>query len=78
MEEPAESNVNETDARAEWYNWSCIQARRLTKVPAVSNNYITFKPILKGWVEELHADRTNNTFTTMKAEGEGWDPVKLA
>ena len=29
-------------------------------------------------LEDLHADQTNICFTTMEAEGEGWDPVKLA
>ena len=35
-------------------------------------------------LEDLHADRTHLnvqmffTTTTMKAEGEGWDPAKLA
>ena len=26
-------------------------------------------------LEDLHSDRTNVCFTTMEAEGEGWDPV---
>ena len=29
-------------------------------------------------LEYPHTDRTNICFTTMEAEGEGWDPVKLA
>ena len=28
--------------------------------------------------EELNADRKHMFFTTMEADGEGWDPVKLA
>ena len=27
---------------------------------------------------DLHTDRLNVCFTTMEAEGEGWDPIKLA
>ena len=26
-------------------------------------------------LEDLYTDRTNICFTTMEAEGEGWDPV---
>ena len=29
-------------------------------------------------VEDLHIDLINTCFITMEAEGEGWDPVKLA
>ena len=29
-------------------------------------------------LEDLHADRTNLSFTTMEAEGEDQDPVKLS
>ena len=28
-------------------------------------------------LEDLHTDRTNICFTTIEAEGEGCDPVKL-
>ena len=27
------------------------------------------------FLEDLHADQTNICFTTMEAEGEGWEPV---
>ena len=30
-----------------------------------------------GWVEDLHTDRTN-IFTSMEAEGDSRNPVKLA
>ena len=29
-------------------------------------------------LEDLHTDRNNTCFITMEAEGEGWEPVKLA
>ena len=29
-------------------------------------------------LEDLHTDRTIFAFTTLEAEGKGWDPVKLA
>ena len=29
-------------------------------------------------LEDLHKDRTNISFPTIEAEGEGWDPIKLA
>ena len=41
---------------------------------------IYFIPVMiHGWVEDLQADRTHIiTYTTMEAEDDGWDPVKLA
>ena len=43
----------------------------------VSTNFLI--KLLMDVLEDLYADRTNiYVFTSMKAEGEGWDPVKLA
>ena len=34
--------------------------------------------MIHGWVEDLHTDRTSICFIAREAEGECWDPVKLA